>query len=93
MRPANFRRSNPSATLNSEANVLAKAFTPAPPVWTSVPSISNRTRRTMCRKVSRGRPVAMTSALRIRSARIDQFGDRLKAAFAFMLPDTDHITA
>ena len=28
-------------------STLAKAFIPAPPVWTSVPSMSNNTKRTM----------------------------------------------
>src|SRR5476651_1003530 len=47
VRPANFIFSRPVCALNSVANVLAKACVPAWPVWTSVPSMSNKTRRTM----------------------------------------------
>ena len=46
--PGEFQALEPSAALNSSAKVRAKALTPAPPVWTSVPSMSNKTRRTMC---------------------------------------------
>src|SRR5258708_21127474 len=37
----------PSLAPNSAAKTLAKAFTPAPPVWVSVQSMSNNTKRIM----------------------------------------------
>ena len=45
--PENLSFSKPSTALNSERNTAANAFTPAPLVRINVPSISNRTKRTM----------------------------------------------
>src|SRR5437773_3226123 len=47
VRPANCKCSVAFGTLNSIEQAWPKAFSPAPPVRMSVPSISNKTTRTM----------------------------------------------
>src|SRR3954451_20986643 len=53
VRPANCSPSVPFGTSNSVAQTRANAFSPAPPEAMSVPSISNKTRRTIREKRER----------------------------------------